>query len=45
MILFIFEGDVREPRLYRTLERLYFPKVNDKSFVLSGITYMTFTMS
>ena len=29
MILFIFEGDEREPRLYRTLERLYFPKVND----------------
>lgn len=30
MILFVFEGDEREPRLYRTLERLYFPKVNDK---------------
>ena len=29
MILFIFEGDEREPRLYRTLERLYFPKQND----------------
>lgn len=29
MILFVFEGDEREPRLYRTLERLYFPKVND----------------
>ncbi|MDE6011850.1 MAG: hypothetical protein K2G91_03850 [Prevotella sp.] len=29
MILFIFEGDEREPRLYRTLERLYFPKEND----------------
>lgn len=29
MILFIFEGDEREPRLYRTLERLYFPKKND----------------
>ena len=28
MILFVFEGDEREPRLYRTLERLYFPKVN-----------------
>ena len=25
MILFVFEGDEREPRLYRTLERLYFP--------------------
>ena len=29
MILFIFEGDDREPRLYKTLERLYFPKKND----------------
>ena len=29
MILFIFEGDEREPRLYRTMERLYFPKEND----------------
>lgn len=29
MILFVFEGDEREPRLYRTLERLYFPKKND----------------
>ena len=29
MILFIFEGDEREPRLYRTMERLYFPKKND----------------
>lgn len=29
MILFVFEGDEREPRLYRTLERLYFPKGND----------------
>ena len=29
MILFVFEGDDREPRLYRTLERLYFPKQND----------------
>lgn len=28
MILFVFEGDEREPRLYRTLERLYFPKQN-----------------
>ncbi len=29
MILFVFEGDKREPRLYRTLERLYFRKGND----------------
>ena len=29
MILFVFEGNEREPRLYRTLERLYFPKEND----------------
>ena len=29
MILFIFEGDEREPHLYRTMERLYFPKKND----------------
>lgn len=29
MILFVFEGKEREPRLYRTLERLYFPKEND----------------
>ena len=29
MILFIFEGNEREPRLYRTMERLYFPKKND----------------
>lgn len=29
MILFVFEGDKREPRLYRTLERLYFQKVKD----------------
>lgn len=28
MILFVFEGDEREPRLYRTLERLYFPRGN-----------------
>lgn len=28
MILFVFEDDEREPRLYRTLERLYFPKQN-----------------
>ena len=29
MILFVFEGDDREPHVYRTLERLYFPKAND----------------
>lgn len=34
MILFVFEGEEREPRLYRTLERLYFPKQND-NIVLS----------
>lgn len=28
MILFVFEGNEREPRLFRTLERLYFPKEN-----------------
>lgn len=30
MILFIFEGDDREPQIYKTLERLYFPKANDR---------------
>lgn len=29
MILFVFEGDDREPYLYKTLERLYLPKDND----------------
>ena len=29
MILFVLEGNEREPRLYRTLERLYFPREND----------------
>lgn len=29
MILFVFEGKKREPQLYRTIERLYFPKKND----------------
>lgn len=29
MILFIFEGDDREPFLYKTIERLYFAKGND----------------
>lgn len=29
MILFVFEGEKREPLLYRTLEKLYFPKDND----------------
>lgn len=28
MILFVFEGEEREPDLYKTLERLYFPKGN-----------------
>lgn len=29
MILFVFEGEEREPDLYKTLERLYFPRKND----------------
>lgn len=29
MILFVFEGKEREPDLYRSLERLYFPRDND----------------
>lgn len=29
MILFVFEGDDREPHVYKTIERLYFPKDND----------------
>lgn len=29
MILFIFEGEEREPQIYKTLERLYFPRKND----------------
>lgn len=29
MILFVFEGKEREPELFRTLQRLYFPKDND----------------
>lgn len=29
MILFVFEGERREVGLYRTLERLYFPRDND----------------
>lgn len=29
MILFIFEGDDREPYIYKTIEKLYFPKNND----------------
>lgn len=29
MILFVFEGDDREPHVYKTIERLYFPKEND----------------
>ena len=29
MILFVFEGEKREPDLFRTLQRLYFPKDNE----------------
>ena len=29
MILFVFEGEEREPELFKTLERLYFPREND----------------
>lgn len=29
MILFVFEGCNREPYVYKTIERLYFPKTND----------------
>ncbi len=29
MILFVFEGCNREPYVYKTIERLYFPKKND----------------
>ncbi len=29
MILFVFEGDKRELDIYKTIERLYFPKSND----------------
>lgn len=29
MILFVFEGIDREPHVYKTIERLYFPKAND----------------
>lgn len=29
MILFVFEGSNREPYVYKTIERLYFPKRND----------------
>lgn len=29
MILFVFEGEEREPQLYRALERLFFPKETD----------------
>lgn len=29
MILFIFEGEEREPHIYETIERLYFPRGND----------------
>lgn len=36
MILFVFEGKEREPRFYRTLERLYFPRVNDNIICTFG---------
>lgn len=29
MILFVFEGEEREPMLYKTLEKIYFPKRNN----------------
>ena len=29
MILFVFEADKREPSIYKTLERLFFPRIND----------------
>lgn len=29
MILFVFEGDEREPHIYKTIEKLYFQRVND----------------
>lgn len=29
MILFVFEGSDREPHVYKTIERLFFPKKND----------------
>lgn len=29
MILFIFEGEDREPHIYETIQRLYFPRNND----------------
>ena len=30
MILFIFEGNQREPDLYRTIAKLYFPEDNQR---------------
>lgn len=30
MILFVFEGEKREPDLFHTLERLYFPRDNNR---------------
>lgn len=35
MILFVFEGDKREPMLYRALESLFFPEKKDKTIVCS----------
>lgn len=29
MILFVFEGEDREPNLYKTLEKLFFPRRNN----------------
>lgn len=29
MILFVFEGEEREPNVYKTIERLFFPRQND----------------
>ena len=43
MILFVFEGDDREPRLYRTLEGYTSRKRTTISSVLSGIISMTYT--
>lgn len=37
MILFVFEGDEREPRLYRTLERLYFPNLPTEKSIINQL--------
>lgn len=36
MILFIFEGAEREPNIYKTIERLYFPRNNDNIICCFG---------